>query len=474
MNPYALFQRTALAAAVLGASSIAIAHTATVTNTNDFGAGSLRDALASGATEIVVVAQGDIPIDSTLVYGGDRELSVYGAGQTIQATGDFTLLEVSRGANLNIVGLNFEGIGGFGIENQAADPDNAGKGIFVDVLENQRGTVRLTLEDVTVSNVANHGIHVSDCDLADSCGAGATGDGGGSAASIAVRLTNVAVRNVGLGKFDADGVRVDERDRGSITFNATGSVFEGVGADGVELDEGQAGRVTATVVGSQFINNGSYCDPDLLEDQLADFLGAFDDEAEFDEVEAVRPEEVPGPVVGSLDDGCFEYEQDLYDSGFVEAYEYGIDTDDGFDIDEEGSGVLRALLVDTEVRGNLDEGIDFDEADRGNIEVVIINTRALDNTDDGFKFSEEGNADIRAVVHMSQSVDNGGKGFVFEEEDNGSLDVLIDNVKTENNDDSDDTGVEVVQDGRGTGTLTIESSMLVDGVDADGVTVNQN
>jgi hypothetical protein len=474
-----LFTRNRLSAALLGASLLtfgttALAKTATVSNTNDFGEGSLREALASGATDVVVTAAGDIGIDSTLVYSGDREIRIFGTGQTVKASGDFTLLEIANGANLTVVGLNFEGIGGFDIHNQSTAGSAAGKGIFVDVQDDQRGMVKLVLQDVTVSNVANHGIHVSDCDLADACGGGATGDGGGSDASISVSLTNVTVSAVGLGKFDADGVRVDERDKGSIIFSARGSLFEGVGADGVELDEGQDGNVTATVVDSTFKNNGSYCDPAVLKPQLEDFLGEFDDEEEFDEEEAVIEADIPGPVTGSLDDGCFEYEVDFYDSGFVEAFEYAIDTDDGFDIDEEGNGVLRARLVSSKVNGNLDEGVDFDEADRGSIEVVIIDTVAFDNTDDGFKFSEEGLSGIEAVVHRSIAADNGGKGFVFEEEDNGSVNVLVSLVKTENNDDSDDTGLEVVQDDKGKGTLTVESSMILDGIDADGVEVIEN
>ena len=332
--------------------------------------------------------------------------------------------------------------------------------------------MKLTLAEVKVSNVANHGVHVSDCDLADACGAGATGAGGGSAASISVSFTNVAIENVGNGKFDADGLRVDERDKGSITFTAVDSTFTGVGADGVELGEGQDGRVEATVLGSRFNDNGGYCNPEILEDELEEFLGAFDDEDEFDLEEMVAPADLPGKVVGSSDDGCFEYEVDFYDSGFVEAYEYAIDVDDGFDIDEEGNGSLRVQILNSEIRNNLDEGVDFDEADRGSIDPVIADTRASGNTDDGYKFSEEGNGGIDALVLRSGSEENGGKGFVFEEEDNGSLEVSLEQVVTRDNDDSDDTGVEVVQGGRGTGVLHLNASSIEDGIDADGVTIS--
>ena len=85
-----------------------------------------------------------------------------------------------------------------------------------------------------------------------------------------VNLVNTVVDDAGNGKFDADGFRFDERDRGNIIFNATGSTFTNVGADGVELDEGQNGEVIATVSDSEFTMNGTYCDPDLLAQFLPD------------------------------------------------------------------------------------------------------------------------------------------------------------------------------------------------------------
>jgi hypothetical protein len=98
--------------------------------------------------------------------------------------------------------------------------------------------------NVTVTGTAGHGIHVSDCTLADECGGGSGGAGEGSPASISLTLTGVTVIDTAYGRFDADGVRVDERGEGSIDFVATSSVFSGIGADGIELDEGQDGDVT--------------------------------------------------------------------------------------------------------------------------------------------------------------------------------------------------------------------------------------
>ena len=70
-----------------------------------------------------------------------------------------------------------------------------------------------------------------------------------------------------------------------------------------------------------------------------------------------------------------------------------------------------------------------------------------------------------------ESTDNGGKGIVLEEEDNGNVTVVVNDTLTENNDDSDKTGLEVVQEDKGQGTLTVRNSSIVDGIDAEGVTV---
>jgi len=71
------------------------------------------------------------------------------------------------------------------------------------------------------------------------------------------------------------------------------------------------------------------------------------------------------------------------------------------------------------------------------------------------------------LLHGVASTDNGGKGAVFEQRDAGDLTVVVDHTKTGNNDDSDKTGLKVVQDGDGEGTLTIRASEIADGIDAE-------
>lgn len=437
-----------------------------VANAKDSGEGSLRAALEATAKQsapgqILVVTDGDIEISSTLTYSGTAPLAIYGNGQTVKTDVDTTLLTLSEGADLTVNGLNFRGPGGFDIKHRG----NAGKGIFIDMRPDQTGAVTLVLEDVVVSGVAYHGVHISDCDLADDCGGGRGGKGGGSPASVIVRLNNVKISDVGNGRFDADGLRVDERSIGGIYFYAQDSEFTDVGADGVELDEGQEGSVFATALDSEFDDNGAYCDPKILEAFLPK-----DDEGEFEDGETAEAD-IPGKVTGSPDDKCFEREVELYASGSVKEYEFDIDTDDGFDIDEAGPGDIWALLVGSSARNNLDEGVDFGEEDEGGITIAAWRTLAQGNTDDGFKIVESGGGSVEALLHGVTSKDNGGKGAVFEQSDEGDINVLVERTKTANNDDSDETGLEVVQDGEGKGTLRVRASDIADGIDAENVNV---
>ena len=257
-------------------------------------------------------------------------------------------------------------------------------------------------------------------------------------------------------------MRVDDRGEGSIEFVATSSVFSGVGADGIELDEGQAGDVTATISLSAFLDNGGYCDPDLLEAFMPE-----EPEGEFGEG-AVMEDAIPGPITGSPDDGCFEREVDLYDDGSVEEYEFAIDVDDGFDIDEAGPGSMFVTVTGSVMDNNLDEGFDFDEEDAGDIYATYVDTTASGNTDDGYKHSEEGEGGVFGLVSGSEATNNGGVGFVFEEEDEGYVGVAVLDSATSGNDDGE-LGLEVVQEDEGTGNLLVAASDISDGIEAEGV-----
>ncbi|MFS4583662.1 hypothetical protein [Phaeobacter sp. C3_T13_0] len=337
----------------------------------------------------------------------------------------------------------------------------------MDVREDQTGTVTLVLNDVSVVGVANHGVHISDCSLADDCGGGGGGAGEGSDASILVRLTNVIIDDVGNGRFDADGLRVDERSEGSVTLIADASSFTHVGADGVELDEGQDGDVQVNVSDAVFNNNGAYCDPSVL----AAFLPEVD-EAEFDQGQTAA-DDIPGEITGSPDDACFEREVDLYDDGTVEAYEFGIDLDDGFDVDEAGPGSIHLLMEDSEIVGNLDEGLDFDEENEGGIVVSVLRTHAAGNNDDGYKISEEDAGDVSGTFVMSAAAENGGVGFVLEEAGSGDLALTAANPVSFGN-DGGDVSFELVQEDEGAGGALIFGGAVAEPMELHGVVLEDN
>lgn len=471
-NSFLTSLSAAALATALGTAALAEAPIL-VTSASDAGEGTLRAALETAAAgdaarQIVIVTEDDIAISSTLSYAGQAAIAIHGQGQTVSLSENATLLAATAGASLTIRNLNFAGPGGFDIENRGdGDGRSPGKGIFVDVRDDQTGLVVLSLDGVSVSDVAGHGVHVSDCTLADACGGGGGGAGEGSPASIAVDFDNVTIDNVGNGSFDADGLRVDERGAGDIYFNAAGSLFTRVGADGIELDEGQAGSVIVTETASRFVDNGGYCDPSILSSFLPE-------EAEGEFEQGARAEaDIPGPVTGSADDSCIEREVELYDDGSVEEFEFGLDLDDGFDIDEAGPGGLEVVMIGSDVSDNLDEGVDFDEEGPGGITASFISTKANGNTDDGYKLSEEDAGGVEGLMQGAESKDNGGKGAVFEEEDAGGVTVSVVDSMTANNDDSDDTGLEVVQEDAGQGTLSVTNSDIADGIDAEGVTVTQ-
>ena len=457
------FRRSALAAALITgigfAPSAFASGFALVTNNQDSGPGSLRHALEVQEASYIYVLRhvSDIHISSTLTYDEEKTLSIFAHGQTVETDQDVTLLALTEGANLNIYNLDFEGPGTFSINNQGT-----GKGIFVDVRDDQEGKVKMNLNRVSVSGVANHGIHISDCSLADDCGGGSGGGGEGSPASIYVNFNKVTIDDAGNGKFDADGLRVDDRGEGSIYFTARRSTFTDVGADGVELDEGNDGDVFINVSRSAFTNNGGYCDPAILDPFVPSDM-------EFELADEVSEDDVISSY-GSPDDACIELEVSFFDdTDFVEEAEYGLDLDDGIDLDEAGEGSLIASMTRSTISGNLDEGVDFDEEDAGDVSVSFRRTKAFDNNDDGYKMSEEDEGSVTVTVNRSSAKNNGGKGFVFEEEDEGDLYVSVNRTHTANNDDSDDTGIEAVQEDEGEGKLRVRNSSIEDGIDTDGV-----
>lgn len=394
------------------------AQTETVSNGNNSGSGSLREALSSNPTTVLINSNvSTIRITETLEYNGTGTLNIIGSslGQVVDASelsGDDDILSINQGANFSITNLNF--IGNLEEVNDEPEDSVGGTGIFVNVPTSRTGTVAVTLENVSVTRVGSHGIHISDCEVRDECLSGE-----GSSASINLSVTDLIVSRVGLGLQDGDGIRIDERASGNIIFSAENSMFSNVGADGVELDENDNGNITATISGSVFDSNGEFCN--------------FADD---------------------IDDTPCDNDGDP-------------DLDDGFDIDEAGSGSIFVTITDSKFINNFDEGLDFDEEGDGSVELEVTSSFFLNNEDQGIRVSEEDSGDVSFFLTKITFADNNqdDEAVRIEEEDDGNIVVEINDSNAINNDDE---GLRIEESGSGDGTLEINNSNFTE-LDLDNV-----
>lgn len=397
---------SALILAGLAFSSVTSAQTVTVSNGNDSGSGSLRSALSSNPSVIHIDSDvTTIRITETLDYDSTNTVSIIGSGQTIDASElseNDDILSINEGATLSITNLHF--IGNLDEINDDPSDPTGGTGIFVNIPDDRTGTISVTLDNVSVTRVGSHGIHISDCIIRDFCTSGE-----GSAASILVDVNNIFINNVGLGLQDGDGIRVDERGEGNITFIANNSTFINVGADGVELDEGDNGNITATINSSLFDSNGEYCN-----------------------------------FASDIDDTPCDNDGDP-------------DLDDGFDIDEAGNGSILVTITKSKFSNNFDEGLDFDEENNGSITMNISDSLFSNNEDQGIRASEERSGAVSATFTNITLVDNNqdDEGIRIEEENNGNLVIEINDSNAIN---SDDEGLRIEESGGGRGRLNINNS----------------
>lgn len=461
--------RSLILASIIGSAAITpatvFASVYTVTDAGDtMTPGTLRHALEVAQASDIHIANsvGDIMINSTLTYSKRKALSIHGTGQTIETSNDVDILALTQGASLTAKNLDFQGPGGFDVNNQAMG--SLGKGIFIDVRDDQKGTVHMYLKNVSVLGVANHGIHISDCTLADDCGSGSGGGGDGSNASINIQFHNVTIDNAGNGKFDADGLRVDERGKGSITFNSYGSTFKNVGADGVELDEGDNGGVYAFTKNNTFDSNGNYCDPTQFkfDDEIEVMGNIEDDEMAITVAKEAHLMSEATMAMPNADFSCVEAEAEYDSDDDKTVIELGLDLDDGIDLDEAGNGSIEMKMVKSTVSNNLDEGVDLDEEGKGGMWLEFINSKVFDNRDDGVKLTEEDEGGLTAKVVKSSATGN-DKGFVFEELGKGS--VWFDIIMTESV-ANDGDGIEIEEADNGSlegNVIKTTSSMSDDG-----------
>lgn len=417
-----------LAVSLAAINGAAFADTVSVTNNNDSGTGSFRDAvdMANGNTNIDTISFDSsyyIELQGEVVYMGSQELSIHGNGSTLSGGSvvvdiddwDGGLFASMSGANLMIEDLTFQksfnnGLAVFLPEGSSADVsiwlDNVtvSQSQFFGVLVDGQSTTGFNTDDIIHFNCddpwpydfdANISVFVTDSEFVQN---------GRLAGGYDISLATGCPQ-------DFDGLRVDQGGPGSLMASITDSSFDHNLADGAELDEKGDGFVDADVSGSTFNHNGA-----TQEILCTDADQCGDD---FNELIA--------------------------------------DLDDGFDIDEEDEGHMIADVIDTHVVGNNDEGLDFDEAGEGYIDVYVESVTAIGNEDEAFKASEEDGGDVMAEVWDSVFKQGGDDGTQIEEEDDGDITVMIMNSKITHN---AKVGVKVEQPDAGVGTLYIENTDL--------------
>jgi len=370
-----------MAAMLTVAAPAGAAGSATVTNAADSGEGTLRSALAAGATNITV-AVSEITITSTLQYTGSDSLVINGGGAVVKGNGlKATLFQSAGGADVTITNMTFDDGGNFGVN------AGGGYGLHFATTANQTGKMTIDLDNVTVQGVGGHGIYVD--------------DSGDSPATVVLNVTEVLVDRAGIGGFDQDGIRVDETGDGNINFRAHKSQFTAAGADGVELDEAGAGDVNFGVSNVVLTRNGDYCEGQSIsnpEDPLCVEEGELD-----------------------LDDG---FDIDEADSGSVRGFVGDVvasnNFDEGLDFDEAGSGGFDVTITDVVAEGNVDEGIKMSEEDAGRTWVAMADVRVNNGKNDAMAIEEAGPGSLYAYMVDVDATGNDGIGLVAEQLDAGS------------------------------------------------------
>lgn len=368
-----------LLGALAVAASPALAVSVSVTTNADSGAGSFREAVAmanvdSSVDSIVFDADlGTIVLTTasgSVEYTNTQALMIMGSGNTVTGDGGaFDLLRSTGGGDLWIAHLAFE--------------DSGENGVVVAVPE-MSGDLQTTLYKVRIERSAGFGLLIGEIDSP------------GSDANLMIDVFYSTVTDNGTPcpacgegsgdpRDDTDGVRVNERDEGSIYFHLHKSLFAENLYDGVELDELGEGDVIGDLTHSGFDRNGA---------------GNGDD----------------------LEDG-FDIDEDDAGSIRINAIHssFSSNDDEGFDIDEAGDGDIMAMLNMSEAIANEDEGVKLSEEDGGDVRFHASNSIVDDSTSqDGVELEETGTGDLEATFVRGEATGNDNYGVKATQEDAGT------------------------------------------------------
>jgi hypothetical protein len=420
-----------------------------VSNSNDAGPGSFRDAIAkananSAITRILFLGSvSTIALQSTVSFTGSQDLSIDGNASTLDAaSAGGPAFGATGGGDLTVTNLT--------VRNAPAE------GIAVDVPAGALGTIRVSLFKVSILDNAGHGVLVDDQD--DPATPALDGD---SAASVDVSVVNSRFAGNGYSVSDRDGLRVNEGGIGDLNITIVHSESEDNAADGIEADERGVGDVYVLMFGSHVTGNGRFDPADL------------DDGFDIDESDA-------GSIFGIV-----------FHSSANNNYE------EGFDFNENHAGDLRVDMFFVEANGNREEGIDYEEDDdfagggdlvttmfgvtangngadggdaglkirekgEGNLDTTLHNVETSNNLIGGISIREDAAGSLVSLITRARSLENGGHGIDFDENrlnatDSGDLTATVSHSTSSGNTGA---GVRADQQTPGAGTLLLSQVTL--------------
>lgn len=225
------YSKTALAVAICTALSAGHAGAATfnVTNSNDAGAGSLREALsqANGNAEADIIDLSSISGQTITLTTGqlatyDDDITIQGSGVTIDAAGDSRVL-FSSSTNLRLEDLTITGGYAEPTLNRGPPGSDFGGGIY-----SKYGA--LSLENTTVTGNASAGpgggiYHLNysaGLEISNSTISGNTGTASGGGLAAYVGYGNITIRDSVISGNDLEGRGIQLRERVDRAFGSEG------------------------------------------------------------------------------------------------------------------------------------------------------------------------------------------------------------------------------------------------------------
>jgi hypothetical protein len=402
---------------------------ALVSNDNDTGPGSFRDAIAQanaddGVTHVQFTGSvSAIALRQTVIYTGAQPLTIDGNSATLDGS------DLAGGAAFLATG------GGDIVVSRLTVRDAPGEGIAIEVPPTATGTLHVSFFRVEIRGNRGHGVLVND-QVDSSAPEGVQPNANGSAASVDVAVVNSIFADNGYSVSDRDGLRVNEGGDGDLVITVKHSASTDNAADGIEADERGAGDVRVDVVGSQILRNGKFDPADL------------DDGFDIDEYNE-----------GSI-------------TGIVASTAASDNYEEGLDFNENNAGDLRVDLANVAANGNREEGVDYEEDDDfaggGDLVTamsnVVTNGNGADGGDAGLKIREKGAGDLVAVVSGAEASANATGGISVREDAAGSLRSSIDHATATGN---AGRGVDFDENAAGDLAATLADSASTDNGDVD-------